>query len=175
MLWNIQRGGLSSGPHLGLSRLEREIQKGAGHHGTEALGVSEAVGLGDGMSLIHLAPLSAGTSQGLLVMGAAVSPAESCPFMPHCPRSSYSQRGEKPRQGGRMNLELLRLEFIAESCFVYSTRAHTHMHTQTRRKEKKMIVFPEGRKAQVISIKRSTSSPELECRLLGTGWLTVRE
>lgn len=76
-----------------------------------------------------------------------------------------------------MKVELLGLEFTAESCFVYFTCAcvcacaHTH---EKEKEKKKSIVFPEGRKAQVISIKRFSSSPELESRLLGTAWLMVQ-
>lgn len=42
-----------------------------------------------------------------------------------------------------------------------------------QKKKKKKVVFPEGRKVQVISINRSTSSPEPESRLLSGGWLLV--
>lgn len=52
-------------------------------------------------------------------------------------------------------------------------RVHVRACTHTKRKKKKALFFLRGEKL-VISIKRFSSFPELESRLLGTAWLMVQ-
>lgn len=73
-----------------------------------------------------------------------------------------TEEGDPGKEAG-MRLEIL--------CLEYGRILFCLLHQKKRKKKK--VVFPEGRKVQVISINRSTSSPEPESRLLSRGWLLV--
>ena len=80
------------------------------------------------------------------------------PLCPHCPH-----RLAKPSGGGWNETWIS----------WFGVRQSPVLFTPPKKKKKKKVVFPEGRKAPVISINRSTSSPVPESRLLSWAWLLV--
>ena len=109
-----------------------EVQKEAGLHGSEAMGVCEAMGHGKGMIPAHPDPPSSVTSHGLLVMGAEALPETPVPLCLTVPIACLpTEEGNRGEEAG-VKLELFDLEFTAGSCFIYYTHTYTHTH----------IIFP---------------------------------
>lgn len=96
------------------------VWKGAGHHGAEAKGVSEAMGLGKGV-IHHLL----GHTMGFWLWELQFylrNPVLLCLTVPIA--CTPTEEGDSGKEAG-MRLGLLDLEFIAESCFVYYTHRKT--------------------------------------------------